>query len=1355
MPTENIRQKTKGKIGRKKSSGSEEHMRISDVISLRPQREDINWTRLGELREALDREEGLLSLLTSAQIAEILEPYIVPADPAADPLYRFLKAVATNGGRGVGMIVRGPHSSGKTYLLALADLLLEYPQLRPQMAAAHPAYEDALKSLARMDPLLVVPIPLEEHRAHDEHLEDIFFDRTEQELRRRRHNITLPLSEQSYALDLIERHILPRYGKELDAHIARMPGAQRSWKELRERNPAAAVAAARAFAQEIGYPLDFRQSRVERLARLLDIISARQYRGIVWLVDDLGQFLAATGQKAVRNDAAFLEFLGQRSKIAPLYVLATMHTSFDQTASIEPYMLVNILENYEIMELGTTHMRRMMRHKVLSIPDEDCLASVVANTYQLYRQAFGAVSFSQEALLTSYPLHPLAETCLEAIYSRYLNEADGIAHFFQELSRLGNSAALDRQAHQLLSLADVLSLTASRLSAHPHVAPYFHEALEYYIQNGAQIYPASPDLPAQLARCLIALRLGNLAASLAVITEALGLDEQGRARYKLEQVREALEQMRLRGRYIDVRRGQTPETDSYYIDVEASLTELARRQIVTLKAALAEDDPRLWEAVASAATPASLPLADLQEPRLLEIVWANSTRLILVQAFSLTSLKQDKLAGRAADLADPLTQEDLRLHIAEMTRLAEQRAAWREAAALLPQNRWAAGVLAWLPKALSPEEMDRLKEYAACRILLQSASPLEARLQDRLAEEASRLSHEVRAIVESAYMNGEILCGVQPIAEAAELAPTWGDWPATLAVLANPALNKIYPKFRDIAPRQPVTAALADEIVAHLLSEEGLQWPDEGSAGGWAHNVLSPMQLVRQENEMWRLYVEASEAAAELMERLRRRDQSPEHVSGKPLAYQDLQRYMAKSAFGLPAPLFQILVAALIRAGYLVALDSAQQMLPWQILKPPLEQQAIYVARAPLLSVSEWQSLTRAVRLLLERMIPRASHAVQMEIWEALRAERQKQIQELAKWRRLLAALWERLGQSAAQWPETLQALEELQAVFEAFDPQQLPAISLSRFLEYVSPLLEGSPSRLSQLLRTVQALQLFFERMAEDIVHVYDYLNAPELANVPEADFQARRQQLLQLIKSGENILREETTFRRLGQIFFSIYKRRYIAWHTRCHRLSVFDQYRLLKSTPELRLLAHLHRLEIKPAWEGPSAWEIIEQQEKKRCAYTNLQEALDAAPICPQCHLRLDEELPLVPPEEIKELAEREIESYLAQLRQPAFQRALTAYLEALPQRGELATRLEQLIHLGENPPIRLLLSLFTDDVIVHLNRVLSGKRIRPRSFSQLRHLLAGRTLSRQEAQELFQQWLQGEQDDNEDEIIHIEP
>ncbi|MBU0606570.1 MAG: hypothetical protein KKI08_01735 [Armatimonadetes bacterium] len=1334
-------------------------MRISEVIRLKPQAEGISLPGLQELREALDRESEELSLITGAQAGEIIEPYITPTDPAADPLYRFLKSIAGNGGRGAGLLVRGPRSSGKTHLLAITDLLLEYPRVRPLMAATHESYETVLKSLDRVDPLLVVPVPLEEHRAHDEHLEDIFFDRTEQELLRSRHGLSVPLSEHSYALDLIERHIIPRYGAELDAHVARLPGSQRSWKDLRERNAAAAVAAARAFAQEIGYPLDFRQSRVERLARLLDIISDRRFRGIVWLVDDLGQFLAATGQKAVRNDASFLEFLGQRSKIAPLYVLATMNTAPDQTAGIEPYMLANILDNYEVVDLTAADMRRVALQRSVSVTDEPRLAATVTDVWERYREAYGRAGFAEEDLQASYPLHPLAQTCLESIYSRFLNEADGLADFLQALSTSGAAAVLDRETHQLLSLQEILQHVAARLSAHPQAAPYLHEALEYYVHNGAQLHAPNPDLPVTLARSLVALRLGNLSAPLDTLVETIGLSEQGRPRVTVEQAREALEQMRLRGRYVDVRRGATPEGDAYYVDVEASLTEMARRQLVTLKGSLADDDPRVWDAAAAATSSAVLPLADLEEARLLEVPWANSMRGLQAQTCSLTSLSGDRLAARSADLADSGTVEDVRLHIAEVFRAAEQRATWRDAAAVLPQSRWAAGVLAWLPQELSAEELDRLKEFAACRSLLQAPGMhVDARLQDRLLEEASRLGNEVRAVIENAYMGGEVVSGQGTVARAADLAATRGDWPATLAAIAHPALARLYPRFRDIAPHQPLTVELTAEIVRHLLGPEGLQWPDDPARGEFTETILAPLQLVRRDGSTWRLQVEQSDAAGELMDRVRRRDQTPEHQPGRPMAYHDLQRHMAKSVFGLPATLYELLVTALIRAGYLVALDSSRQIIQLGELTVPLERSVTYLARAPLLSVSEWQDLTRATRVLLERMVPRADHALQTELWEALRAAREARTHELARLRRLVEALWQRLGQEPVQWRETMQALDDLQRVYEALDPDLLPAQSLAQFLGSVRPLLQGTPSRLSQLLREIQALEVFFERTAEDVVTIYDYLRSPELADVPDADFQNRRGQLLALIAGGERLIADETAFRRLVQIILSIYKRRYIAWHTRCYRMSVFDKYRTLKSAPELRVLAHLQRLDVKVRREGPQAVELVEAQEARRCVFPGLHDALDQTPTCPQCHLRLDEELELVPLEDIKAQAENEVAAYMAELRRPPFQETLATYAEALPHRGELATRLEQLLSLGDNPPARAVLAILTDEVIAHLNRVLSGQQIRPRNFGQLRTVLAGRTLSREEAQQLFDKWLAGDDSDSGDEgdeVIHVEP
>lgn len=1309
----------------------------------------------------LDREGESLSLLSGAAVEEILGGYVTAADPAADPLYRFLRSVAGNGGRGGGFLVRGPHRAGKTHLLAVAALLLEYPRLRPVFIASHPGYAGLLGSLGPLDPIIVVPVPLEEHRAHDEHLEDIVFDRTETELHRPRYSLSLPLSEHSYALDLIERHVVPRYGAELDAYVAQLPGTQRSWRDLVERNPAAAVGAARGFAQEIGYPLDFRQSRVERLARLLDIVNTRHYKAIVWLVDDLGPFLAASGQKAVRNDAAFLEFLGQRSKIAPLYILGTMTMALDQTAAIEPYMLANIQDAFESLSLGSGELRRVNRQRAVAVNDPAQFETAMQAICAVYDRAHGQRSFTLEELANSYPLHPLALSCLEAIYARYLSEGDALADFLQSLAASGSRGAyLDRAQHQLLGLGEVLVHLTSRLSAHPQAAAYLREAVDYYERSGPGLFPEDPELPVQLARQLVVLRLANMTVPVSRLVEDLGCTPEGTPRVTEARAREALEQMRLRGRFVDLRRGATAVADTYVIDVEANFTELARRHLLAYKAALADDDSRLWEVATSVLSSAALPLADLSEPVSLQVEWVHTPRRVLVQAGSLIGLSAERLAARASELSEGATVEDLRLHIADLGRVAEQKTAWREACTGLPRGRWAASVLAWLPRALTPEELDRIKELAACRALLQDTSPRQdAKLNDRLAEEATRLATEVRTLVENAYVEGEVVSGEGPLLGPGELARSRKDWPATLAAIAGAALPRVYPALAANPPRAPLQPRdTVDVLISGVLGAHERAWDHEGPLGELSASLLQPLGLVQRRGDKWHLVPDQSPVADELIQRVRRRDQTPETEPGRPISFLELGRYLAKSPWGLPEELFELTVAALVRDGMLLPMNAEGEVLPRHALRAPLSGQVSLLSRAPLLSNASWQDLTRLTRILLERMVPRADHALQTELWEALVAARAAQSAELARLMKVLGALCERLGQPGGAWPETLRALDTLQAVWDAVDPESYPAAGLQHVLEVVSPHLTGTPSPLSLALRHKLALEAFLERTAPEVVAMADYLQSEELAIGADTDLVQRREQLLSLIMGGERLLAEETTFRRLVQIFLSVYKRRYVAWHTRCYRASVFDKYRALRGAPEFRVLANLQRLEFRSAAPGSRAMDVLEAQEARRCTYAGLGEALDRSPVCPQCHLKLDEELDLVPVEEIRQLAEQEVAAYAAHLTRPGFQRALREYALALPGRGDLAARLGQLLEIGEAPTSRALLAILNDDVITHLNRVLSGKTIRPRNFSELRNALAGRTLSKDEAQRLFQKWLEGgegSEGDEGDEMLHVEP
>ena len=60
----------------------------------------------------------------------------------------------------------------------------------------------------------------------------------------------------------------------------------------------------------------------------------------------------------------------------------------------------------------------------------------------------------------------------------------------------------------------------------------------------------------------------------------------------------------------------------------------------------------------------------------------------------------------------------------------------------------------------------------------------------------------------------------------------------------------------------------------------------------------------------------------------------------------------------------------------------------------------------------------------------------------------------------------------------------------------------------------------------------------------------------------------------------------------------------------------------------------------------------------------------------------------------------------------------------------------------------MQVFTDEVLSHLNRILAGKMVTPRNLGELRRALEGRTMTKEEAQRLFAQWISGGGETDED-------
>jgi hypothetical protein len=716
-------------------------------------------------------------------------------------------------------------------------------------------------------------------------------------------------------------------------------------------------------------------------------------------------------------------------------------------------------------------------------------------------------------------------------------------------------------------------------------------------------------------------------------------------------------------------------------------------------------------------------------------------------------------AAYCQEAADPNNPEDCYLLLGQLAAPGSQSAAWQGLLPALPATRWASALLAWVPRPLTPAEVDTLKHCAACHELLRQPAPegeVQVAWRGRLLEERLALDNAVRAIAASAYYEGVVYCVDEVVATPADLAVVKGDWSATVSRLAQPALLRLFPDFPALAPRYPLTSRdQIDLLVGQLIQRLEAPRGADDDLDALAQGVMVPLGLVTARDGRW-LVGAGGRAVEEVMSRIRQRDQASEHERGRLLSCADLAQHLIKSPLGLPPELFELTLAVLVRLGYLEAFDAERRALPGRQLPVPFAAQVAYVARPALLPWSGWQVLSRVSRVVLGHGITSPSHTEQAALWEALLEAREQELARLERMKVRLDEVRATLGQPESLWRESYADLAAAADFFGHLDPALPAAEGLSRFVTWLEPhLTEGqSVALLSGLLRRLDRLEQFLDREAEEVLHAKRYIESPQLSGTDLPELEGRRQALAETIGRGETLVEDQAGFHRGLQIFLTTYQRRYLAWHSRVHRNTAFEQFRAVKSTPEYRALAQLQPLEVEITHDLARVGEMIENYASRRCTLTDLGTALTRQPVCPQCGLRLGEELTLPPVEDLLEAITQGLREYLEAITDPAFRARVREYAAALPYRRELSARLEAVADLSPEPSPREIMQVFTDEVISHLNRILAGKMVTPRNLGELRRALQGRTLTKEEAQKLFAQWISGGGETDEEDIFRIE-
>ncbi|MGQ9731620.1 MAG: hypothetical protein ACUVX8_10155, partial [Candidatus Zipacnadales bacterium] len=697
---------------------------VTDLVGATPLPRAVQLEQVAALRADLEREGGNLTDRTRNALRGIVEAYVADHGENDAALRAMLSSLSRPERYGGAFYVHGIAGVGKSHLLALVGLLAKSGQARKMFAERHPHLADMCEALEHAPPLLVVMADLTARRGPQQQLEDILFECTEEELRRPPPGIEVALTELSHALSLIDRYLVPGHLAELNAAVAENTPGFESWEHLRTESPIGALRVARRIVRDVGLPIDFRHSRVERLAALLEAVRQLELEGVLWIVDGLSAFLSASNPRGIGMDFDFLAFLAQRAKITPLWTVIAMRHSPETLAEIHPYAIGQV-ESYAEGSFGLSprHMRRVVARRVIRPVDSEALHRTLHTIHHAHAQRLPKAPFSVPQLAECYPIHPYTMRCVESIATRFFAEiaivpAFAAAAIIGDASR-GMRGGETRLVGDLVTPAEAYNYLESQIAHHPDVSVYAYDVVDYYTRNAETVVPGQEELCVAAAKALVLSRLANEAPTVAELADAL-FPATEYPELPLAELQNVLEQMRLKGRYVEVRRQTGLGTDLYRVDARTTFADAARRRLASMKATIEDSDPRLREYLVSVASEASLPLSELAiGASQATVEWHNTSRYVIVETANIASLQPADLADRITQLADPRTMEDCAIYVADPLYAAVQRERWITLTKSLADRRWSAGLLVWIPRPLSDNELNTLKSGLACRLLLQ------------------------------------------------------------------------------------------------------------------------------------------------------------------------------------------------------------------------------------------------------------------------------------------------------------------------------------------------------------------------------------------------------------------------------------------------------------------------------------------------------------------------------------------------------------------------------------------------------------------------------------------------------------
>lgn len=1062
-------------------------------------------------------------------------------------------------------------------------------------------------------------------------------------------------------------------------------------------------------------------ARGEWLQSLWHAAEEKGFAGIVILLDELAMFLNAKSGEGLNRDASFLQFLAQSTRRVPFLLVGALQRGVEDLQRVDPYALMQVRDRFkQTWVLGLSHALPLINTVLLRKHNVGELRNRLT---EMRRRNLWAQKFSVEHLFACYPFHPLTIRCLERSIGSFFSRNRSIVTFVQ----WAVSEQLGENWQQLITPHALIDHFELDMQAHPQLRPFVQQILPYF-----ETKDRGTGEVLQVVKTLLSFQVGGEEPSAQTLADALMRD--------VNEVWMLLEQLRSEANFIDIVHRTGSPADTYKLDPQITVTDALRHRLNETVQSLTDDDPRLiryaWECRSEEWAPPT-PF----EPRVLTVNWLRTQRKVAVTVTDLRRLTERQLHQTIATLSSPHTDECLHLFVAIPIAIEEQRQhfakllekviLWDKIGELPHFSRFLRAVAALLPRKPNEAGMRRWKENTAVWLLTQDLSLAESELGmkvlERLREMTPARQKETQRLMQRLYGEGVLLLLRNEPCELKVnelIRSEFAEFDELVQVVAEQILLQVFPDFPPIAPRREASPQTYHALTRLIL--KGLPVASlDTNAQRWLELVAMPLGVVSLEK------CEAGQKAsmgvvtppAHLTDTVLR-------IVGNGLAYRQVERELAKSGFGLTPELTQLVIAAMLRLGWLVPINRNGETLMPEAVSTPLARSVASLRPAQVLSDAEWQTVRGLITALIDDVPEKLTPEMQQRVWMKL--------QEMANaWRLAVQDLnarlaqWKReLNQSERQWRRTTESVR-LCAELTNLLTQPLSAADGLRQMEKWAKERGLNAETLKRWLEEFGEAAEFFSQSTE-LLNAMRYLNS---SGWLPGDLAEQRNHLLDELQSGEQLIKGRQSWLDAFRHFRDNYINAYIAHHEAVHGSEDFEHLQELKRSEAVQLLAALSSLP-EAMGEGRAVIRQLENALAQQCSETplTLKTHLLRSPLCPRCGLTMDKSLNV----DAGNIA-REVERALMKLK-------------AWFCSDEQKEKLRRFLAAAESQERAVLdqalsLTLESDDskwrlvpaALPLLQKALSPYTIIEANLDELCELLEGRYLTCDEAMEIFQKWL----------------